>query len=349
VPSKAALPASRALADTAVVTLKDNRGATVTLRVPQSLHRPANAFRLYGNRPLTLRDRNRRRDLYRDAFLELATRSRLVPATSVLQPVAEQWDWLRAQNPQLAALTGRLPGGGSLRGVTAAVENAGADLNALTRELNGLAAYRHLSELGRALGQPFPSLATTEPVFAALRMRALATDAAESRLLLLGQALGVEGPGIDPALRDGYRLARAEFDQVRSGLWPAVAGALRRDQGKLVAGAIRDLVFSHLGAWALFGHLGWKGVEGALNTEYRGQYAIALATVAGNLAYAPLHPDPRPLALYAEFALNYELTEAFKDGNILELKPAGGLGTGAWQIRFTGRCDELRPTLLAAG
>src|SRR5687767_13619559 len=76
---EAAAPQLRAATESAPVTLRDNRHATVTLRVPLALHRGANAFRLYGPRPLTLHDRNRRRDLYRDTFLELATRSRLAP------------------------------------------------------------------------------------------------------------------------------------------------------------------------------------------------------------------------------------------------------------------------------
>src|SRR4051812_27312872 len=62
----------KALEETAPVTFGDSAKAAVTVRVPLALHRPANAFRLYGGRPLTLQDRTRRRDLYRDAFLELA-------------------------------------------------------------------------------------------------------------------------------------------------------------------------------------------------------------------------------------------------------------------------------------
>lgn len=68
------LPSLRVAEETAALSLRDFQGANVTLRIPHALHRPANAFRLYGLRPLTLKDRGRRRDLYRDAFLELATR-----------------------------------------------------------------------------------------------------------------------------------------------------------------------------------------------------------------------------------------------------------------------------------
>src|SRR5437764_6891151 len=50
----------RALEETAPVTFRDSAKTTVTLRVPLALHRPANAFRLYGNRPLTLHARARR-------------------------------------------------------------------------------------------------------------------------------------------------------------------------------------------------------------------------------------------------------------------------------------------------
>jgi hypothetical protein len=147
----------------------------------------------------------------------------------------------------------------------------------------------------------------------------------------------------DPALRDGYRLARKEFDQVRQGLWPAVAASVKSHQGRLMLSAVRQVVLSNLGIWALFGYLGWQGVQSALNVEYQGQYAICLGTLAANLQGAA--SDHLPLSRYAEYALNYQLTEALKEGQIMPLKPAGGKPATTWQIHLTGRCEELRAAL----
>ena len=44
-------------------------------------------------RPLTLRDRGRRADLYRDGFLELATRARVTPAVSLWAGKEKQLGW----------------------------------------------------------------------------------------------------------------------------------------------------------------------------------------------------------------------------------------------------------------
>ena len=326
----APLPAVRVLEETAPVTFRDGR-SSVLVRIPLPLHRGANAFRLYGPRPLTLRSRGRRTDLYRDAFLELATRSRLQPSGNALDTLLKQAEGLS------------LPG---VTSGTARSGGAGWTSTGVLKHAASLPAYRHFSALTRALGGAELNLDLAEPVLEGLRLRALATDEAEGRLVRMGQLLNVETAGADPALRDGYRAARAEFDQLQQGLWPAITASLRKHQSRLLLRAARDVVLSRLGFWALFGFLGWQGVESAFNAEYQGQYAICLATVAAGLAEAAArHPEHLPLVLYAEYATNYQLTEALKEGQVMELKAAGGRSRPEWQIQFTGRCEELRKAL----
>lgn len=341
---------SRILEETAALILRDNAKASVALRVPVALNRPANAFRLYGVRPMTLRDYGRRRDLYRDAFLELATRSRIAPPASAWDALGKQVEWLSSRSPNVVLLEPAAPSAGP------------ADANLLgaaLQQLRSAPGYGHLAAIGRALGVtkqgdlPVPTLAG--PVGEALQLRALATDEAEKRLSMLGEALRLEDPSMDPAMREGYHAARLEFDQLRQGLWPALAATVRRHQGELLVSAVKEIVLSRLGFWAIFGYMGWQGVESALNTEYHGQYAICLATLAARLTEAapgptpasstdaPLAPNPgRPHALYAELVLNYELTEALKAGQPMPFKPAGGRTTGSWQIQFSSRQDELK-------
>jgi hypothetical protein len=331
-----ALPALRVLDETALVYVRDNRKQQVPLRVPLAIHRGANAFRLYGARPMTLQNRDRRRDLYRDALLELSTRAHLTPSTTAWDSLGKQWEWVRDQSPQFASRVrnGTVPAADADEAVRAILE--------ATRHLSNVPGYRHLGALSRALGAGEPRVDVNSPVLAALRLRAVATDEAEQRLLALGRALELERPGTDPALRDGYRAAQAEFEQLREGLWPAVSAMVKRQQGRLLVSAVRELVLSHLGAWAIFGYVGWQGLESALNAEYHGQYAIALATVAGRLAEnarrAPTHAS---LALYAEYALAFRLTEALKQGQVMPLKAAGGRGPGDWQIYLNTRATEL--------
>jgi hypothetical protein len=326
------LPKPRVVEETAPVTLRDDRRATVTLRVPHALHRPANAFRLYGGRPLTLHSRNRRRDLYRDAFLELATRSRLTPAASLWDPLAKQWEWLLRSNPNII----RADAEGIRSAFPEEAEKLAPHLRALTRALREGAAIENLAG----------------PIVEALRLRALATDQAEQRLLRIGQALDREGAPdregaiSDPALRAGFQAARAEFEQLRKGLWPAIATSLKKNGGHLLLRAARDLVLSQLGTWAIFGYLGWQTLEANFNAEYHGQYAVCLATASASLAQRTHKAsEALPAALYAEYLLNYELTEALKQGQVMGLKPAGGRAAGSWQVQFTGRCDELRKAL----
>lgn len=324
---------ARVLRESALVLLRDNRGLPVSLHVPGALHRPANAFRLYGARPLTLRDRNRRRDLYRDALLELATRSRLQDSVAAWEPVARQMEWLEGRNPHLRAL---------LQGGDDAIEAA----SKLSRQLEGLAAYRHLRTVSALLNRPVPVPGLSAPLMETLRLRAVATDEAEQRLAALGRALGVERPGADPALRDGYRLARVEFDRLRAGLWSTLVFTVERHRGRLVAQAVRDLVFSSLGAWALLGHLAWQSTEGALNAEYAGQLAVLHATLAARLEAARgTVSEAEALAPYAEYALYYQLTEALKDGRLPAWKPAGGRSVGEWQLLLGERQRELRAAL----
>lgn len=350
--------ALRAPDDTLPLRFRDDRGKTVTLRMPRSLHRDANRFRLYGIRPLTLWSHARRRDLYRDAFLELATQANLTKAATAWDSAAQQWAWLNAISPELQQASSALQLPAAFRdGVERPLRSTGEAL----KELAARPGYPQLAAALKALAGADFKPEGVEPMTEAIQLRALATDEAERRLALLGEALGVDGAGVDPALREGYRAARGEFEQVRSGLWPALALAMRKNQGRLALSATKQIVLSRLGWWALFGHLAWQGVEANLNAEYGGQYAVCLATVAANLADACLRPtdrasaEPRmtfvPLALYAEFALNHQLTEAHKSGQLMGLKPAGGRSTVTWQLQFSGRCAELRsalaPTLTA--
>ncbi len=339
------------------IRIKDNRGAFITLRVPTAIHRPANAFRLYGPRPLTLRDRNRRRDLYRDAFLELATRPHLGPDTNAWDPIAKQAEWLADRG-----VTVELPGVRVQVGPRSP-SNIRIEAKHL-RDVPGLApiseaadkiashpAYRHFTSITRALGYDGLTVYADEPVVQALQFRALATDAAEQRLLRLGQLLGLEGgsgtaPVADPAMADGYRIARAEFEAVRKDLWTALAQSLRKSQGRLLLSAVKQMALSQLGFWAMFGHLGWQGIEGALNVEYQGQVAICLATIGCALTERELSaPADVTLGLYAHYALQHRLTEVLKRPQFFELKPAGGKSSSDWQIHCTRRSNALREAL----
>ena len=347
-------PSLQAARETAVVSLRDSRGAAVALRVPQALHRPANAFRLYGQRPLTLHDRGRRRDLYRDALLDIATRSRLAPRVTAWDSVSKQVEWLRSSGlASRTMLNGLIPG---------EVAGAAGSVRATLRKLEADPAFRQLGAVREALGDnpPGPPLGKggspgslpvsdiAEPVAAALELRALATDAAEGRLRILGTFLRLDDPQTDPALREGYRAAAAEFEQVRQGLWPAIGASLRKHQGRLLLSAAKQIILSNLGMWAIFGYVAWQGVEGIVNTEFHGQYAVCMATTAVTLAEASgSTSEARPLAAYAEYALSYALTEALKGGALLPLQPAGGLSAGGWQIRCSERCAALRPVLAA--
>lgn len=347
-------PSLQAARETAIATIRDSRGAVVTLRVPDALHRPANAFRLYGTRPLTLHDRGRRRDLYRDALLDIATRSRLANRTTAWDSVPKQVEWLRSSGlASRTMLNGLLPSG---------VSGAAASVRASLQKLESDPAFRQVGALREALGYyppgpafprggsagslPVPDIA--EPVAAALELRALATDAAEGRLRTIGRLLRLDDPLTDPALREGYRAAAAEFEQVRQGLWPAIGASLRKNQGRLLLSAAKQLILSNLGMWAIFGYVAWQGVEGIVNTEFHGQYAVCMATAAVALASDPgSGSEALPLAAYAEYALSYALTEALKGGALLPFQPAGGLSAGGWQIRCSERCAALRPALAA--
>jgi len=350
----------RAPDDTLPLRVRDDHGRMVDLRIPRSLHRDANRFRLYGTRPLTLWSHSRRRDLYRDAFLELATQANLTRPTTAWDSASQQWEWLRSMSPELQQASNNLQLPAAFRdGVEQPLRSTGQAL----KELAAKPGYPQLAAALKALAGADFKPEGVEPMTDAIQLRALATDQADRRLALLGDALRVNGPNVDPALRDGYRAAREEFDQVRSGLWSALALSMKKNQGRLMLSAARQIVLSRLGWWAIFGHLAWQGVESNLNAEYGGQYAICLATVASGVAEAcgrvpePGGPEPLvaylPLALYAEFALNYQLTEAHKTGQLLGLKPAGGRSTATWQLSFSQRCSELRtalsPTLTAAG
>jgi hypothetical protein len=355
--SPAAPPALKLCAadETLPVALQDDHRNPVTLRVPRSLHRDANRFRLYGARPLTLQSYDRRRDLYRDAFLEIATRAQLCQASNAWDSLTQQWEWLRTQSPEVqrlynAALATQVPGVFQ-RGITAPAKASGD----LLKDLASKPGYPQVSALLKALASADFKPEAADPMVEALQLRALATDEAAQRLRLLGEALRLQSPETDPAMREGYLAARTEFEEVRQGLWPALVSSMRKNQGRLVLSAVKQIALSRVGWWAIFGQLAWQGVESSINTEYRGQYSICLATVATRLSESceqsgpRVGPEPRvafsPLALYAEYVLNYQLTEALKTGQVLPLQPAGGRSTATWQIQFTGRCNELRLAL----
>lgn len=357
-PAIAAAPPSIKLCaadETLPVGLQDDRRHAVTLRVPRALHRDANRFRLWGTRPLTLQSYDRRRDLYRDAFLEIATRAQLSQTSTTWDSLSQQWDWLRSQSPEVqrlynAAQATQVPAAFQ-QGLAAPAKASGE----LLKELAARPGYPQVSALLKALAGADFKPEAAEPMLEALQLRALATDEASHRLQLLGEALRLQAPDADPAMREGYLAARTEFEEVRQGLWPALAASMKKNQGRLVLSAVKQIALSRVGWWAIFGQLAWQSVESTINTEYRGQYSICLATVATRLSESceqpgqRTGPEPRvafsPLALYTEYVLNYQLTEALKSGQVMPLQPAGGRNSATWQIQFTGRCNEIRLAL----
>jgi hypothetical protein len=326
----------RATEATAPVRLRDDRGAAVVLRAPLALHRGANHYRLWGTRPYTLHQRARRADLYRDALLELATRSTMTRQTGVWDDLRRQVEWLRAvagnglaPPPPPSVAPGEL-------------ERSVQDLLRRARDLPGA---QHLGAVVKALGALSPSVELPDTVMTSLQLRALATDEAERRLELLARGL-TAAAGQDPALADGLRAARAEFRALREGLWPAIAAGLRRSRGQLLWSAARQALLTPLGGWAIFGFLAWKGAESVVNAEYRGQYAVCLATLAAGLAEAARADSTLlPHALYAEYALTHQLTEALRQDGVLALKPAGGKSAEGWQVELAQRLAELRPAI----
>lgn len=321
--------------DTADVPLKDDRGARVTLTVPLAIHRGANHFRLWGPRPLTLHSRERRKELFREALLDVATRASLSPRTSAWDDLQQQLEWLRATSG------GRLP----LPPIAARPE-VDRVVGELTRRARSLPGYGNLEALGKALGTVSPQVDLPDAMIGTLQLRALATDEAEQRLLALGKALRLEERGVDPALRDAYAAAVADFQSVRRDLWTALSRGLQKNQGRLLLSAVREALLSPLGAWAVFGYLGWRGVESVFSAEQRGQSAICAATLARRLQHSAREsPDCAHLALYAEYAAAFQLTEALKQEGLMALKPAGGRTAGAWQIEVSERVDELRKSL----
>jgi hypothetical protein len=325
----------RSARDSASVQIKDDRGAAVTLRVPLALHRGANHYRLWGARPLTLKSRDRRRDLYRDAFLELSTRAGLAPRASAWDDLRKQVEWLNgvkgAPTPPPAMLPSELQ--------RAADE--------ITKRASGLPGYPHLKALGESLKGLAPTIGVPDSLYTTLQLRALATDEAERRLTLLAGALP---SGADPALHEGYRAACGEFKALREGFWQSIASGLRKNQGKFLVGALREAVLTPLGGWAVFGYLGWRGLESALNAEHRGQYAVCLAGLAAHTTEgATKDKSLEALAVYAEYALSYQLTEALRQDVVMALKPAGGRSAGSWQIELSGRLDELKKAMGEAG
>lgn len=357
-PDVAASLRPQVIAETAPLTIKDSRGTSVTLRIPLSLHRPANAFRLYGGRPLTLQSYERRRDLYRDAFLELVTQSGLQPRVSMFDTVGKEAQWLgdqawrqldryqKGQNPTLPKV--------DLSLLTRDPRRAARQIADTARLGRPGPISDHVGSVLRAVGQNPPS--TAKPVVEALTLRAVAADAAEARLRSAGRALGFE-PGylprdlaLDPAMRAGYQAALTEFGEVQKGLWPAIVSSVYRNQGKLVIEAVKKIALSSLGFWAVFGYLGFQGAESAMNAEYRGQYSICLATLEAALLQAGAATpaeEAYQLALAAECSLNYQLTEALKRPALFPLEPAGGKSPGQWQMVFSQRWNTLRTELTA--
>jgi hypothetical protein len=318
----------------AAVTLKDDRGARITLQAPLALHRDANRFRLYGNRPLTLRSHDRRADVYRESFLELSTRAHLTPRTSVFDDVNKQVEWLKGVQPNLP--WGSLP--------ALPKNDIGKALGDVGKRAQALPGYGNLAAVEKSLGS-IVGIEVPESVQETLKLRALATDEAENRLKDLGRALKLE-QAADPAMRAGYNAAVSDFRAVRRDFWTAVAASLKRNQGQFALSAARQVILSPLGAWAMFGYLGWRGVETIFNAEYRGQLAICTATIGQSLNDAAvLDPTLQAHALYAQYALTYQLTEALRDDGLMALKPAGGRTAGAWEIELSSQLDELKRAL----
>lgn len=318
----------------AAVTLKDDRGARVTLQVPLAIHRDANRFRLYGNRPLTLRSRDRRVDLYRESLLELATRAHLTPRTSVFDDVNKQVEWLKGVQPNLP--WGSLP--------ALPKNDFGKALGELGKRAQAIPGYGNLAAVEKSLGS-IVGIEVPESVQETLKLRALATDEAEARLKELGRTLKLD-QAADPALRSGYNAAVSDFRAVRRDFWTAVASSIRRNRGQFALSAARQVILSPLGAWAMFGYLGWRGVETIFNAEYRGQLAICTATIERPLSDAAgLDPAQQPQALYARYALSYQLTEALRDDGLMALKPGGGRTAGAWNIELSSQLDDLKRAL----
>lgn len=323
--------------ESAPVSIKDDRGGRITLLVPLPIHRGANHFRLYGPRPLTLHSRDRRRDLYREALLDHATQASLAPRTTAWDDLRTQVEWLRETSG-----TSSLPVLPSL---------PGAELNRAiaewTRKARSLPGYGHLESLGKAFGHVSPQVDLPDTLMATLQLRALATDEAERRLTALGRALRLEDAAVDPALREAFATAVAEFQTVRRDLWTALANGLQKHQGRLLLSAVREMLLSPLGAWAVFGHLGWKGVESAFGAEHRGQLAICSATLARRIEEAAARNSGQygRLKLYADYALAYQLTEALRQDGVLALKPAGGRSAGAWTLELAGQVTELKKAL----
>lgn len=316
----AAAPASPPLcvAESVEVTFRDSRFRRVAMRVPTALHRPANRFRLYGPRPMTLWSYGRRRDLYRDAFLELATRSLLAPRVTAWDGLGSQMEWLGAVRPAGSpAPILSLPGGPP------------------PADSNLAAAASALSD--GALG-PLERLA--EPYITTLQLRALATDDAAVRLRELGTLLRLEEAGVDPAMRDGYRAAQSEFAALRGDLWSSLGSNIRRNGGRLLVSAVRDLALSQLGFWALFGYLGWSAAEGLFNAEYQAQLASTLATIGGRLALGAGAAAKAQIE-YVDYAMAYSLTETFRDGRLMEMKAAGGRGVAGWRLHYGNQVGVL--------
>lgn len=268
--------------------------------------------------------------------------------------MSKQVDWLTKPGnrffftspPALPAPTGSSSCGPTVE--LPSLQDASRTVSEVLHRASATPGLGQLSSLTRALGDGASPKGTLEPIIATLKLRALATDEAEKRLTDLGSALP-NGPGVDPALREGYLAAQKEFVEVRQGLWPAIGASVRKNQGRLLLSAAKDLVLSQVGFWAIFGQLGWQAAEATLNSEYQGQYAIAVATIAQHLAEsARQRPELLPQALYSELVLQFQLTEALKQGQIMALKPAGGRDTAGWQIHCSARCDELKRALFAS-
>lgn len=304
--------ASTAVRESVAVTIRDSRLKQCTLRIPTALHRPANRFRLYGLRPLTLWSYGYRRDLYRDAFLELATRSLLSPSESI-------WDAAGRTGDRLLQKSGlsNLPAAGML--------------NLQVADESLLKA-----------GGPDSFAAISAPLRETLELRALATELAENRLRRAGSAVESGGSSIDPAMRDGYRAALREFENLRKDLWPALIDRLKKHGGRIVLSSIRDFAMSHLGFWAIFGHLGWNAAGALLTDERQAQLAIVYSSLAERLPGSD--PD---LVSYADYLTAYSLTEALKGGRLLDLKPAGGRSQAEWRLHLGQRADDLRQKLTA--
>ena len=291
--------------DTMARTFQDQRKQAVAVFVPRGLepkHR-----QLYGRRHGTLWSPAHRAAHYREAFLDLATQP-------LVQPSPGEWqrmiDRLIEENPNARQYAGTLASGiaameGVAKGVGSGKRPAATFSTELRRFTESVSAKRYPNLVGfsRGLSRGLGAVDFTEPFLAALQLRALATDEAERRLHVIGAMLGVDGnpADVDPAMLEGYRLARGEFRQVQKGVWATLLTALQKNQARLAWLAAKDAITARLGRWAAFGYTGLSLLEEFVDEEWQMQSTVVLATLARRLEERPAEAAPTTAYLHYTF------------------------------------------------